>query len=112
MKSRGESRRLILVNDLRDFRVRSLLGGIQRRLVRDLVGQRRDGRHYSIVTTEQIARRSLGRLNETCKPRHLVAGALSLPDADLPIAPYFLGVWLGDGSSRNNQITSADPKYC
>src|SRR5213079_2173946 len=38
-----------------------------------------------------------------------VAGPLVLPDANLPIAPYFLGVWLGDGSSYNNQITSADP---
>ncbi len=38
-----------------------------------------------------------------------VAGPLVLPDADLPIAPYFLGVWLGDGTSRTNQITTADP---
>lgn len=26
-----------------------------------------------------------------------------LPDADLPIAPYFLGAWIGDGSRRNNK---------
>jgi len=38
-----------------------------------------------------------------------VAGPLALPDADLTIAPYFLGVWLGDGSSYSNQITTADP---
>src|SRR5438132_6818323 len=38
-----------------------------------------------------------------------VAGPLALPDANLTIAPYFLGVWLGDGSSYSNQITSADP---
>jgi replicative DNA helicase len=38
-----------------------------------------------------------------------VAGVLSLPDVDLPIHPYFLGVWLGDGNSYNNLITTADP---
>src|SRR5947209_7737818 len=38
-----------------------------------------------------------------------VAAPLKLPEVDLPIAPYFLGAWLGDGSSRSNQITSADP---
>jgi Rad3-related DNA helicase len=39
----------------------------------------------------------------------LVAKPLALLDANLPIAPYFLGIWLGDGCSNNNQITTADP---
>ena len=34
-----------------------------------------------------------------------VAGALELPDADLPIDPYLLGAWLGDGTRRNGGIT-------
>ena len=38
-----------------------------------------------------------------------VAGALDLPEADLLIDPYVLGVWLGDGSSNGAQLTSADP---
>ena len=39
-----------------------------------------------------------------------VAGALQLPEADLPIPPYALGVWLGDGNSNSARITvgSAD----
>lgn len=28
----------------------------------------------------------------------------------LPIDPYFLGLWLGDGNSRDSRITSADPE--
>src|SRR5258708_5971238 len=28
---------------------------------------------------------------------------------DLPIAPYFPGIWLGDGTCHTNQITTADP---
>lgn len=34
-----------------------------------------------------------------------VAAALDLPDADLPISPYTLGVWLGDGDSDCGRFT-------
>ena len=34
-----------------------------------------------------------------------VARPLRLPDADLPIDPYILGLWLGDGSSTAPNIT-------
>lgn len=37
-----------------------------------------------------------------------VGGAFSLPDADLPVPPYILGAWLGDGSSHSSRITVAD----
>lgn len=38
-----------------------------------------------------------------------VAPSLDLPITDLPIPPYTLGAWLGDGSSRNGQLTGVDP---
>lgn len=34
-----------------------------------------------------------------------VAGALDLPEVDLPIPPYTLGAWLGDGTARTGDIT-------
>lgn len=34
-----------------------------------------------------------------------VAGPLELPEADLPIDPYLLGCWLGDGHHRGDGIT-------
>lgn len=34
-----------------------------------------------------------------------VAGALDLPEADLPLDPYLLGAWLGDGNARCAAIT-------
>jgi replicative DNA helicase len=34
-----------------------------------------------------------------------VAGPLELPEADLPIDPYLLGCWLGDGHRRGDTIT-------
>lgn len=30
------------------------------------------------------------------------------PDVELPIDPYFLGIWLGDGNSHNTGITTVD----
>ena len=85
------------------------LTAVRGRLARDLGEQRRDGRAYTLITTERMA----ATLTVSSSPRAnhaiAVAGPLMLPDADLIIAPYFLGVWLGDENSRNNQITTADP---
>ncbi|MET7401459.1 replicative DNA helicase [Dactylosporangium sp. NPDC005572] len=66
--------------------------------------------HPDVVTTAQIAATLRvgpeGRLNhavENCRPLHL-------PDRDdLPIPPYTLGAWLGDGHSDAARITTADP---
>mgnify|MGYP001560152462 FL=1 len=44
------------------------------------------------------------RLNHSVR----VADPFVLPEADLPIDPYLLGVWLGDGTSANAQITTTD----
>jgi Rad3-related DNA helicase len=87
----------------------ALLTSLRSRLARDLDEQCRDGRAYSLVTTEQMA--ATLTMGSSARANHaiLVAGALTLPDADLPIDPYFLGVWLGDGSSYSNQIKTADP---
>jgi len=35
-------------------------------------------------------------------------GPLDLPDADLPIPPYVLGAWLGDGTSTSTTITAGE----
>lgn len=39
-----------------------------------------------------------------------VGAPLQCPDVDLPIPPYTLGAWLGDGSSWHPVLTSADPE--
>jgi hypothetical protein len=65
----------------------------------------------SVRTTKEI-RNSLRRATKRGEPNHAVplAGALQLPDVQLPIHPYVLGAWLGDGNSRIGRITSADPE--
>ena len=66
--------------------------------------------HTDIVTTAQIAvtvrHPTDGRLNHAVA----VAKPAALPHRDLPFPPYSLGAWLGDGTSRSSQFTSADPQ--
>jgi LAGLIDADG-like domain len=43
--------------------------------------------------------------------RVLNAAPLELPEADLPINPYLLGTWLGDGSKNRSVITKTDDLF-
>jgi Phage portal protein, SPP1 Gp6-like/LAGLIDADG-like domain len=57
------------------------------------------------VTTEQMAGQvltSMGTFNQFIP----VSTPFDAPDADLPIDPYVLGVWLGDGCSLTGTITA------
>ncbi|MEV7974127.1 replicative DNA helicase [Cellulomonas sp. NPDC089187] len=64
-----------------------------------------------IRTTEEIAA-TLRCPTADRRSNHAVrtAAPLLLPDADLPIDPYVLGVWLGDGHSTSARFTSVDPE--
>lgn len=70
----------------------------------------RDQRHKAVrpglVTTEEIAAslRHLARWNHSIS----VCAPLQAPEARLPVNPYVLGVWLGDGTTASGRITSAD----
>ena len=58
------------------------------------------------VTTAQIASSlyAAGRVNHSVG----LCGPLDYPERDLPVMPYTLGAWLGDGHSDSARITSAD----
>jgi replicative DNA helicase len=65
----------------------------------------------AIRTTQEIAatlrcETADGRLNHSVA----TAAPLDLPEADLLVDPYALGVWLGDGHSASARFTSADPE--
>jgi replicative DNA helicase len=65
----------------------------------------------SVRTTEEIL--ATLRCNGTERRfNHAVVNTrpLDLPVQDLPLAPYALGVWLGDGHSAGARITTADPE--
>src|SRR6478735_659261 len=65
----------------------------------------------SVRTTEELAA-TVRTATADRRANHSIATTepLDLPEADLPIHPYALGVWLGDGSSRRAEFTSADPE--
>lgn len=63
----------------------------------------------TVRTTKEILttlRTKRGRFNHAIP----IAGSLKLPERELPIHPYLLGAWLGDGTSSSGAITSADPE--
>ncbi|WP_369822262.1 replicative DNA helicase [Saccharomonospora sp. CUA-673] len=47
-----------------------------------------------------------GRVNHSVR----LAEPLELPERDLPLHPYALGAWLGDGHSDGARFTTADPE--
>ena len=65
-----------------------------------------DSGSASIKTTAAIADsiKCRGRTNHAIR----IQGALVLKPADLPIDPYVLGLWLGDGTSASGDITIAE----
>lgn len=79
----------------------------------------RDGRNRTknqrtfaqVRTTEEIAA-TLRTATQEARLNHSVtlAEPLDLPAADVPLAPYVLGAWLGDGSSDCAMFTTADPE--
>lgn len=60
-----------------------------------------------VLTTEQI-RNTLTTRSDGARNHSIpVADALQLEPAGLPIGPYTLGLWLGDGNSANARVTYA-----
>jgi hypothetical protein len=62
------------------------------------------------ITTEEIAGREKYGSPSCQYYRYRVAlpGPVEMPDQELPLDPYLLGLWLGDGSSSKAEITTAD----
>jgi replicative DNA helicase len=89
---------------------RALLTALAQRISRP-VNSWHSARHEHVVTTEEMAA-TLRCPSGDRRYNHLVrlAKPLDLPDVDLPLAPYALGVWLGDGDSASAAFTSADPE--
>lgn len=64
-----------------------------------------------VVSTEQIAQSvRMSRADGMVAYNHAipVAGSLWTPDVDLPLDPYLLGAWLGDGTTAAAHLTCGD----
>ncbi len=72
----------------------------------------RNQRTFAAIRTTRELRDTLRCDTQDRRLNHSVRNArpLQLPTAELPIGPYTLGVWLGDGTSAAAQFTSADPE--
>ncbi len=72
---------------------------------------RRQRTFAEVRTTAEIAS-TLRCQTAEARLNHCVTNArpLALEELDLPIEPYVLGVWLGDGHSAGARFTSADPE--
>lgn len=66
----------------------------------------RSNRKAGVLTTEQMAESHLEGSDHRPVYSIDVPAALQLPEAELPIPPYTLGAWLGDGASAENRITT------
>ncbi|MGH8776545.1 MAG: replicative DNA helicase [Jiangellaceae bacterium] len=67
--------------------------------------------HERVVTTDAMAA-TLRCSSADGRPNHAVrlARPFDLPDAELPLPPYVLGSWLGDGDSAGAVFTFNDPE--
>ncbi len=72
----------------------------------------RNQRTFAEVRTTAELARTLRCPTQDARLNHSIVNSrpLELPEADLPISPYVLGVWLGDGTSAAAHFTSADPE--
>lgn len=77
--------------------------------VRSRDDRKRD-RPARVLSTDDLRKRGLtgvdGRLSWSID----VQGGLDLPDAELPVPPYVLGAWLGDGHAAGARITKPAPE--
>jgi deoxycytidine triphosphate deaminase len=65
-------------------------------------------RRPRIVTTAQIE--ALLKIRDEWNHQVPLAGPVQYPERELPVDPYVLGIWLGDGTSTSAMITCADPE--
>jgi len=63
----------------------------------------------SVVTTQQIKETLHSGTQRRKNHSIVIAEAIQLPPKELPIDPYVLGAWLGDGHSADGRFTNNDP---
>ena len=86
-----------------------LAGDLKRALSQEIMTAPRTGRPSGgqIVTTEQMAQSLTSAHGETNWSVD-VGGPIQAPPAELPIDPWLLGYWLGDGHKASASIATAD----
>jgi hypothetical protein len=68
------------------------------------------GNYVEKITNAREMAANLTRKDGARLWRQQVAPAVDLPRAELPIDPYVMGAWLGDGSTHDGRMTGIDPE--
>ena len=74
------------------------------------VGGRTERWSPAVVTTRDMRATLWARDGHTLNHAVQTCGPLEYQAQELPVAPYTLGAWLGDGSTDDARITCADPE--
>jgi 3D (Asp-Asp-Asp) domain-containing protein len=78
----------------------------------DLDAAPKGGRWRVLSTSDLAASYMRGKGSKRAKRYRVASDAIpQTPDADLPIDPYVLGYWLGDGNSHKSLITVGDEDH-
>ena len=77
----------------------------------ETLNEREKRRPGAVRTTAEIRETLIsGRSSRALNHAIPTTAPLELPEADLPIDPYTLGAWLGDGTSCDGAICTEDPE--
>ncbi|MGC0252676.1 ATP-binding protein [Pseudactinotalea sp. Z1748] len=89
------------------YRVDQALSGLARRLEQMQADKGVTiGTKEQVMSTAEMLAEGLTATNYGCNFAIRISKAVELPEVDLPIDPYVLGAWLGDGSSNGGQFTA------
>ncbi|HET6635421.1 MAG TPA: DnaB-like helicase N-terminal domain-containing protein, partial [Streptomyces sp.] len=89
----------------------SVIADAEHQWLTDTRASRRSAQQATVKTTKEIAETvrcptTDRRMNHSVRN----AAPLDLPERGLPIPPYTLGAWLGDGAADAARFTTADPE--
>lgn len=100
---------------MRKLKRKSLASGNKSTLFTEAIVKRNQERQYSLLSDPKGTIRTTKQINESIKTSHgrsnhaiSLSYPLELLSKDLPLDPYVLGVWLGDGTSSSGGLTCAD----
>jgi DNA segregation ATPase FtsK/SpoIIIE-like protein len=103
---RATGKTVVKTRPARTYRRGDLLAALRARAYRQALGQRHLRTGPRVITTQEI--HDTLRVGQYANHSISVCAPLEHPDRDLPVDPYVLGCWLGDGHSWHGQFSGAD----